>query len=56
MVPEFRHWFELEAFVQPVREIASKARDVHIVFNNNFEDQGQRNARAFAALVGMTAS
>lgn len=46
---------ELAAFVLPVREIASKAKAVHVVFNNNFEDQGQRNARAFAALIGVEA-
>lgn len=35
---------ELSSFLAPIREIASKAESMHVVFNNNFEDQGQRNA------------
>jgi uncharacterized protein YecE (DUF72 family) len=36
---------ELASFVSPMRGLAEKAFKVHGVFNNNFEDQGQRNAK-----------
>ena len=43
---------ELGSFVEPIRGIASEVEDVHVVFNNNYEDQGQRNARTLARLMG----
>jgi uncharacterized protein YecE (DUF72 family) len=36
---------ELAALVPPIRELASRVGAMHVVFNNNYEDQGQRNAR-----------
>ncbi len=37
---------ELAALVPPIRRLAEQALEVHAVFNNNMEDQGQRNARS----------
>jgi uncharacterized protein YecE (DUF72 family) len=42
---------ELRDFVGPVRDLAQKAKDVHVVFNNNLRDQGIRGASLFTALV-----
>ncbi|MGH8310326.1 MAG: DUF72 domain-containing protein [Steroidobacteraceae bacterium] len=38
---------ELAGIAADVRRLARKAERVHVVFNNNYEDQGQRNARSF---------
>jgi uncharacterized protein YecE (DUF72 family) len=42
---------ELEELAGQVRTIAPKARRVHVLFNNNYEDQGQRGAAALAQLL-----
>jgi len=34
-----------------VRELARQATAVHVLFNNNYEDQGVRNARRMAHLL-----
>ena len=39
---------ELRSFVDPVLEVAKQARDVHVTFNNNYEDYPQVNASEFA--------
>jgi uncharacterized protein YecE (DUF72 family) len=41
---------ELAGLAVQIREIARAVQRTHVVFNNNFEDQGQRNART---LMGM---
>ncbi|MBC8057120.1 MAG: DUF72 domain-containing protein [Rhizobiales bacterium] len=42
---------ELGALVEPVKRLATQAVSTHVVFNNNMEDQGQRNAASLAALL-----
>ncbi len=42
---------ELQGFLDPVRRLASQVDDLHVVFNNNNEDQGQRNARTLMAMT-----
>lgn len=42
---------ELAAMVPPLREMASKVTRVHVLFNNNMEDQGQVCAREMRALL-----
>jgi uncharacterized protein YecE (DUF72 family) len=37
---------ELAELARAVERLAAKARTTHVVFNNNLEDQGQRNAAA----------
>ena len=34
-----------------VRELARQTRAVHVLFNNNYEDWGMRNARRMAHLL-----
>ncbi len=45
---------ELDEWVSPTRELARSAEAVHVLFNNNFEDWGMRNARRMAQLLGTT--
>jgi uncharacterized protein YecE (DUF72 family) len=42
---------ELREWVPRVRELASQAQVVHVLFNNNYEDWGMRNARRMAQLL-----
>jgi len=42
---------ELRGFVDPVRRLAQQADQVHVIFNNNLEDQGVRNARSMTQLL-----
>jgi uncharacterized protein YecE (DUF72 family) len=42
---------ELEEIAGHVQQLAPKARRVHVLFNNNYEDQGQRGAAALTALL-----
>ncbi len=42
---------ELEEWVPHVRELARQAQAVHVLFNNNYEDWGMRNARRMAHLL-----
>lgn len=44
---------ELLEWVPRVRELAGQTRAVHVLFNNNYEDQGVRNARRMAQLLGV---
>ena len=43
---------ELEEWVPQVTELARQAATVHVLFNNNYEDWGMRNARRMAQLLG----
>jgi uncharacterized protein YecE (DUF72 family) len=50
----FDYWYaeeELAAMVPEIRHLATLAQQVHVVFNTNFEDQGQVNARRMRELV-----
>jgi uncharacterized protein YecE (DUF72 family) len=42
---------ELREIATQVKKIAPKARRVHVLFNNNYEDQGQRGAAALGQLL-----
>ncbi|VVD93264.1 DUF72 domain-containing protein [Pandoraea cepalis] len=46
---------ELAALVDPIRVIAKEVARVYVVFNNNYEDQGQRNARSLMSILGSAA-
>jgi uncharacterized protein YecE (DUF72 family) len=43
---------ELAAFVSPLRSLAQSVQHMHVIFNNNLEDQGVRNARTMIDLLG----
>ncbi|UXI67907.1 DUF72 domain-containing protein [Tahibacter amnicola] len=43
---------ELEAFLPSLNDLAAQVFQVHVIFNNNYEDQGQRNAGTLMRLVG----
>lgn len=42
---------ELATFVPQVRALARRVQRVHVIMNNNLEDQGVRNARTFIDLL-----
>ncbi len=42
---------ELGALATDIRKLASRVRTVQVVFNNNNEDQGQRNAKTLMGLL-----
>jgi uncharacterized protein YecE (DUF72 family) len=42
---------ELREIATHVRELAPKAQRVHVLFNNNYEDQGQRGAAVLTGLL-----
>jgi len=42
---------ELGELAQQIRRLAARALATHVVFNNNMEDQGQRNAASLAVLL-----
>lgn len=44
---------ELQELTVPIRQIADRVERLHIVFNNNYEDQGQRNALKLASMIGI---
>jgi uncharacterized protein YecE (DUF72 family) len=46
---------ELSEISAKIREIAASVAQTHVVFNNNYEDQGQRNARTLIGFLGDTA-
>ena len=51
----FNYWYsaeELAALKPEILKTARKARKVHVVFNTNYEDQGQVNARLMRQLLG----
>jgi uncharacterized protein YecE (DUF72 family) len=43
---------ELSELSGSIREIASQVAQTHVIFNNNYEDQGQRNARTLIQILG----
>lgn len=42
---------ELAALARPIRTLAQKVREVHVLFNNNFSNYAQQNARRLQELV-----
>jgi uncharacterized protein YecE (DUF72 family) len=42
---------ELDGLATEIYEISQAVAQTHVVFNNNFEDQGQRNARTMDAIL-----
>lgn len=46
---------ELGELAGKIIEIDKHVGRVHVVFNNNFEDQGQRNARTLISMLGRAA-
>ena len=42
---------ELAGIAAPLRELAAQVAACHVVFNNNHEDQGQRNAATLMRLL-----
>ncbi|AXL49917.1 hypothetical protein DSC91_001900 [Paraburkholderia caffeinilytica] len=43
---------ELTGLAPSIRAIATRAGRTHVIFNNCFEDQGQRNARSLMRILG----
>ncbi|WP_296653656.1 DUF72 domain-containing protein [Paraburkholderia sp.] len=43
---------ELADLAEEIRKIAAYVAQTHVLFNNNYEDQGQRNARTLMAMLG----
>ena len=51
----FNYWYsgeELAALKPEILDISRKARKVHVLFNTNYEDQGQVNARLMRQVLG----
>ena len=44
---------ELAELAASITELAEKVAEVHVVFNNNNEDQGQRNATSLMGILGL---
>jgi uncharacterized protein YecE (DUF72 family) len=42
---------ELAALAGDIRRLANQVKITQVVFNNNYEDQGQRNARTLMGLL-----
>src|SRR6476469_4466946 len=42
---------ELRGLADNISGLAPKAEAVHVLFNNNYQDQGQRGARALSTMV-----
>ena len=49
---EYSH-AELQAIAPAIRWLDAQAAQVHVVFNNNHQSQGQRNARTLAQVMGL---
>lgn len=47
---------ELADMVPSIARLAATAMQTHVIFNNNMEDQGQRNARTLIRLLGASAT
>ena len=43
---------ELSQLAGRIRELSARVPATHVVFNNNYQDQGQRNARTLIGLLG----
>ena len=51
----FNYWYsseELAALKPEILKVSRKARQVHVLFNTNYEDQGQVNARLMMQVLG----
>jgi uncharacterized protein YecE (DUF72 family) len=46
---------ELRELAAQILQLARQVKETHVVFNNNHEDQGQRNARTLMGLLGEAA-
>ena len=46
---------ELAEWAPRVHELAARTQEVHVLFNNNYEDWGMRNARRMTQLLGLAA-
>lgn len=46
---------ELDELAQAIRKLAEQVAQTHVIFNNNYEDQGQRNARTLTGQLGQLA-
>ena len=44
---------ELEQFAEQLLTLSTRVDEVHAIFNNNYEDQGQRNARSLITALGI---
>lgn len=44
---------ELGELAVSIEKLAARCQAVHVVFNNNFEDQGQRNALSLMRILGL---
>ena len=42
---------ELQTFVGPIEQLKSEVLNLHAIFNNNYEDQGQKDARILQSLL-----
>lgn len=42
---------ELKALSEPLQELAARVRRTEVIFNNNYQDQGQRNGRLLQRLL-----
>ena len=42
---------ELAALAKSINDLAGRVRRVQVIFNNNYEDQGQRNASTLVRLL-----
>lgn len=54
----FDYWYsreELAAMVPPIRRVSGIAQSVHVLFNTNYQDQGQVNARLMTSLLDVKA-
>jgi uncharacterized protein YecE (DUF72 family) len=47
---------ELTGLAGSIRYLASRVARTHVIFNNCFEDQGQRNARSLMQILAVTRS
>jgi len=50
----FNYWYsqqELQEWVPRIRELAGRTRQLHVLFNTNYQDQGVVNARQLAYLL-----
>ena len=47
---------ELIELAPSIRAIATRAGRTHVIFNNCFEDQGQRNAKTLMRILGANAN
>ncbi len=55
----FDYWYsreELAAMVPEIRHLGTLAEHVHVIFNTNFEDQGQVNARLMREVLRVNAA